>query len=90
MLDPVDETNALRDRVRSGFITLGDAMRSQGYRNPRAALAENAETLKAAREAGLVLDVDGSLTGMSGASTVEAKDKTKKKNGTPNRIVELV
>jgi hypothetical protein len=60
MINPKEEIGYLSDAVRAGFMTLSEVQRSFGY-VPSDLLDELAEDLKAARERGLALSVDGQM-----------------------------
>lgn len=57
MIDPVKETEAAKLQVRSGFMSLSEAIRQNGY-EPEEVLRERAEENKLVDSLGLVLDSD--------------------------------
>lgn len=57
MIDPVKETNALRDQVRNGFISLSEAIQQLGG-DPEAVLPELESDLGKLDSMGLILDSD--------------------------------
>lgn len=57
LTDPAREYPAIRDAVRSGLMTLPEAIREQGY-DPEQMLQEMAETARLLDELGLSLDTD--------------------------------
>jgi lambda family phage portal protein len=60
MINPAEEIKWLEQAVKAGFMTLSEVQRSFGY-VPSDLLDELAEDLKAARERGLALTVDGQM-----------------------------
>jgi len=57
MIDPVKETEALKSSVRSGFTSLSEAIRQNGY-EPEEVLSEISEDAKVLDKLGLTLDTD--------------------------------
>jgi len=57
LIDPNKEWNALQTAVRSGFMSLPEAIRSQGF-DPDAVLAEQAEYLAKLDAAGVIVESD--------------------------------
>jgi lambda family phage portal protein len=57
LVDPNKEWNALLTAVRAGFMTLPEAIRSQGY-DPDTVLAEQAEYLQKLDAAGVIVESD--------------------------------
>ena len=57
LVDPAREWPALMTAVRAGFMTLPEAIRSQGF-DPDAVLAEQAEYLKKLDAAGVIVESD--------------------------------
>lgn len=57
MIDPVKETEAMKNSVRSGFSTLSDSVRQLGY-EPKEHFQELSEDFKMLDQLGLVLDSD--------------------------------
>lgn len=57
MIDPVKETKGILMQIRSGLLTLPEAIRERGY-DPDEVLTEISETNKKLDELGLILDSD--------------------------------
>ncbi|MGF7178430.1 phage portal protein [Azospirillum doebereinerae] len=60
MIDPVKETEAIREGVRSGLYTQSEAIRRQGY-DPETVFLERAAELKRMRELGIAFDTDAAV-----------------------------
>lgn len=57
MIDPVKETEAQKSQVRSGFMSLSEAIRQSGY-EPEEVMKEMSDDQKRLDQLGLVLDTD--------------------------------
>lgn len=70
MVDPTKEVPALKDAVRSGFLTLSEAVRQGGF-DPEAHFAEYQADTEMLDKLGLTLDTDPRKTQKSGAQQAE-------------------
>lgn len=82
MLDPANDTAAVKDQVRAGLLPPLEALRQQGYSDPEAVLQEYADDWAKIDALGLVFDSDprrvaapggGGLTPAPDASTTTKK-----------------
>lgn len=71
MIDPVKETNAMNAQVRNGFKSYSEAVRELGY-EPDEVIAELKEDMSKIKDAGLVLDCDGSVQLKAAQGTQQA------------------
>lgn len=77
MIDPTKEVPAIRDSVRSGLMSLSEAIRQTTGMDPDDVLAELAADVKRAKELGLTLDSDGAnkVNGPAGNADGEKKEE---------------
>ncbi len=73
MVDPTKEVPALKDAVRSGFVTLSDAIR-QGGKDPDQHFDEYKADTERLDKLELILDTDPRKTQKSGAVQVEPSE----------------
>lgn len=67
MIDPTREIPALLEAVRAGFMSLSEVQRSFGY-VPEEVIAELAQDVERAKQAGLTLSIDAGLVSGSGVT----------------------
>jgi capsid protein len=81
IVDPAREIPAIKDAIRTGLMTLPEAMREQGY-DPQNMLKEIAEFNAAMDAAGVVLDSDPRQTSAAGTTqnTVTPNDNANTTN----------
>lgn len=79
MINPAQEIPAIRAGIRSGLMSLSNALRETGD-DRTDVLGELAVDLKAARDLGLVLDIDASMVSSQGMAQVFAPEPE-----TPNK-----
>jgi capsid protein len=74
MIDPTKEFPAMRDAVRSGLLTMSEAVRSMGY-DPQNHFEEMQKDNERLDQLGLVIDSDPRKTSRGGQLQVEQKDE---------------
>jgi capsid protein len=81
MIDPTKEIPATRDAIRSGQMTLFEALRERGH-DPREALSEYQEANALLDELGIVIDSDPRHTASSGnrVEDVQQEDSANAEN----------
>ena len=75
LVDPIRDTGAMREQVRAGFMSWGDAVAEMGF-DPTAKLAEIALWRDRMRAAGLVLDSDPTTTTANGQPATPAQQSS--------------
>ena len=80
MVNPAEEVEVIKDRMRLGLLTPDDALREMGYTDPDEVLARFATHLGKVDAAGLVFDYDARKVSAAGQQTVPPPTTTESTN----------